>query len=133
MPKCYDNETYCSIDRREYYEYVKKVENLHPNNAKMRYEYSKEIMPGQLFLYYIVDELQKASMGSAYAYSNYNSISKVTFSTGAIETLLRAIYFMLDHLHDGLPEHNYKYMISNSSTFFNELQNAIEENLNVKE
>lgn len=133
MPKCFDNETYCSIDRREYSEYVKQVKSLYPDNTEMRYEYAKKIMPGQLFLYYIVDELQEATIGSAYTYGQYKSVPEITFSTGAVETLLRAIYFMIDHLHDGLPEHNYGYMISKSSTFFKELQNAIEENLNIDE
>lgn len=133
MPKCFDNETYCSIDRKQYYEYVQKVKTSYPNNTEMRYEYAKKIMPGQLFLYYIVDELQEATMGSAYNYGKYKSIPEITFSTGAVENLLRAMYFMIDHLHDGLPEHNYGYIKSKSSTFFNQLQNAIEENINIHE
>lgn len=133
MTKCLENETYSSIDKKEYAEYVKKVKSLYPNNAKMRYEYAERIMPGQLFLYYIVDELQEATMGSAYTYGKYKSIPEITFSTGAVENLLRAIYFMIDHLHDGLPKHNYGYIISKSSTFFNQLQNAIEENINIGE
>ncbi|MEG2984122.1 MAG: hypothetical protein RR835_05440 [Peptostreptococcaceae bacterium] len=133
MPKSFESETYNSIDRREYNEYLERVKCLYPHNTKRRYEYAKKIMPGQIYLYYLVDELQEATMASAYSYGDYKKIDTVTFSTSAIETLLRAMYFMIDHMNDGLPEHNYGYIKTKSSTFFDELREAIEENIKILE
>ena len=133
MPKSLNSEAYNSIDIREYNEYVDRVKCLYPDNTKRRYEYAKKIMPGQIYLYYLVDELQEATMASAYPYGEYKRIDTITFSTDAVETLLRAMYFMIEHIHDGLPEHNYGYMKTKSSTFFNELREAVEENIKILE
>lgn len=133
MTKSLNSENYNSIDYKEYHEYIDRVKSLYPDNAKRRFEYAKKIMPGQLYMLYLVEELQVTTMRSAYVYKENKRINNITFSTEAIETLLRAMGFMIDHMHDGLPEHNYKYIKTKSSTFFNELIEAVESNIEIQE
>lgn len=133
MPKDFNTETYASIDLREYHEYVDRARSLYPDNPKRRFEYAEKIMPGQIYLFYIINELQEATMGSAYGYGNHKRVDEVTFSTGDIETLFRAIGFMIERMHDGLPEGNYDYIKGKSRSFFRVLTNAVEDNIRITE
>lgn len=126
MSKSFNKEEYCSIDFREYNELRQKAEEKYPTNIVKQIQYAEEIMPGQLYMFYLTDIFQRATIACAYPSETINGKEKVELSTGAIETLLRAMYFMIEHMHDGLPEHNYNYIKSKSSTFFRQLFEQVE-------
>lgn len=121
MPKSFDNEAYCSVDFIEFNELKKIVEERYPYDKKNQIKYAKEIMSGQLYIFYLAEILQRITIDCAYGLEDRNRKETVQFSTEAVETLLRAMLFMINHMHDGLPKHNYDYIISKSSTFLNEL------------
>lgn len=128
MRKSLETDTYNSIDPIEYHDYRNRVHEKFPKVCIDRMDYAKKIMPGQIYMQYIINELQDATMASAYSYGN-KRIDKITFSTDDIETLLRAMGFMCSLMHNGLPEHNYNYIKSKSDSFFRELFYNVEENI----
>jgi hypothetical protein len=131
MSKCLNRETYSSIERRVYLEYVDKVKSLYPRDINKRFEYAKEIMPGQIYMNYVIDELQDATMAAAYGYGDAKKINNITFTSEQVETLLRAMGFMIERMHDGLPEHNYDYIKTKSSSFFRILREQVKDNIDL--
>jgi hypothetical protein len=127
MSKSFEIEAYCSIDSIEYNKLKEKVKDEYPNDKRKRIEYAKSIMPGQVYIFYLADIFQRATIECAYPTGVNNGKQDVIVSTDAVETLLRAMFFMIEHMHDGLPEHNYNYIISKSSTFFDQLFKQVEE------
>lgn len=122
-------DTYCSIDRVESYEYEKQIESKYPNDVKKQLEYAKEIMPGQLYLNYLVNTVWKPTCRSAYGYNDGKYIETLTFRTEDIENLLRSIGFMIERMHDGLPEHNYDYIKTKSDSFYMSLYKQVKDNI----
>lgn len=129
MPKEFNTETYCSIDRLESYQYEKQIEAKYEDNIKKQLEYAKEIMPGQLYLKYLVDTVWKPTCRSAYGYNDGKYIKTVTFKTEDVENLLRTIGFMIERMHDGLPEANYDYIKIKSESFYKSLYDQVKVNL----
>lgn len=134
MPKSLNVDSYNSIDNSKLYEYTELVRSKFPNDATKRQELAKNIMPKQLYLYYLVNELQMVTSMSAYCgYNGYNEISEISITTGALENLLRAMSYMLSLIYDEIPEQRYNYIESKSSTFFRELNKAVEKNMKIFE
>lgn len=129
MPKEFSAETYCSIDRMESYEYEKKIEAKYPGNAKKQLEYAEEIMPGQLYINYLINTLWNPTSRSAYAYNDGVRVDNLTFKTQDVENLLRSMGAMIERMHDGLPEHNYDYIKSKSDSFFKSLYEQVKMNI----
>mgnify|MGYP004704083421 CR=1 FL=1 len=129
MPKEFNVETYCSIDRMESYEYEKKIESKYPGDTKKQLEYAEKIMPGQLYINYLINTLWNPTSKSAYPYNDGVRVDTLTFRTKDIENLLRSMGFMIERMHDGLPEHNYYYIKSKSDSFFKSLYEQVKMNI----
>ena len=118
------------IDPKEYHKYRDEVHEKYPNACIERFNYAEKIMTGKIYMYYVLSELQDATMITLYPDSKVK-MDKVTFSTEDIEMFLRAIAFMFEHSNDNLPEHNYNYMKEKSRGFITHLFNKVKENIDL--
>ena len=130
MKKYISDENCCPIDPKEYHDYRNRVHNKYPVACKERFEYAEKIMTGKMYMYYVITELQDATMITLYPSSKVK-MNKIVFSTEDIEMFLRAMAFMFEHSNDNLPEHNYDYMKEKSEGFFNQLFDKVKENIDL--
>lgn len=130
MEKYFDETKISPIDTKEYHKYRDSVHNKYPVPCIERFEYAEEIMPGKMYMYYVMSELQDATMITLYPDSKVK-MDKIMFTTEDIEMFLRAMIFMFEHSNDTLPEHNYEYMKEKSRGFITNLFNKVKENIDL--
>lgn len=109
-----------SVDRRKISNIYEELDNKGINDISERIDYVKKNYEGQIYLNFMLEELDNKIL------MNYHTVpEEYSFSLGAVDGLLRSYLFASEYMQEGLPEHAYDYIKSKSGTFVNELENQL--------
>lgn len=123
-----DEFTNChSVGFRDLYEIDDILEKKGITQLSEKLEFVKKNFYGQYYMYYTLKELDDIIL------KNYHEIpEEITFTKDAVDGILRSYLFAISLLTPNLPEHAHNYLISKSSSFFNQLLKDYKNNLNLK-
>ncbi|WP_099190826.1 hypothetical protein [Tepidibacter mesophilus] len=105
------NDNY-TIENRKVYEIKDELDKRGIKDLKSRLNFVEENYDGQYYMYFALKEVDDVIL------KNYNELNEeFILRKNPIDYLLRAFGFAIKFMPEGLPEHAYDYMKSNSNTF----------------